>query len=871
VNFIKNLNTKTKLISLTFILLTSVFAYASWHKYIIYNQYIEMNKLEKVVILSTKISALVHETQKERGATAGYLGSKGAKFGDILKNQRVSTDIKLNNLNLYLKNFENIKYSKKFNMLLNDALSNIENLNSIRKDVDIFRIDEKKAIGFYTNKINAIFLNTIASVANMSTDAKTMSNINSYVNFLLAKERAGIERAVLSNTFGANKFKSGMYKKFIQLVTEQGSYINSFNITASKNWQVNLNSTLKGDAVNEVQRLRDIAFNKANIGGFDIDAVYWFNTITKKINLLKKIEDYQSDNLIKTAIEKSNTAWNTFIFLLIVFIILVVIAIGYTLFVIRHIDQSLKNIENGLISFFNFLNRKSDVSDNLNIQSKDEFGIMAKLINKNMDNTKSIINNDNHVVDEIIDLVEKAEGGFYSYSSKLKADSPELEKLRVNFNRMLDTTNNNLSFVKDALLSYGSNDFTHRITSRGICGNIGTLISSTQALGDNVSGLLSVIDSASKHLSENTNTLAKSTEVLSSSSNEQAASLEQTAASVEEIVSIIRANGTKAVQMYELSEETIKSAKDGEMLANSTTKAMSEIEASALEISNAITAIDQIAFQTNILSLNAAVEAATAGEMGKGFAVVAGEVRNLAARSVETAKEIKAIVDVALDKSSEGKRISALMIDGYEKLNKKVKQTSSLITEVSSSSKEQMTGIDQINVAIARLDTMTQKNAQTASLITNMTHKTSTMSVKLSQTVSNTKYLKEVDSQVCEVDLSFKVGKLKLDHIKFKDKYFTALGERKNVKVVTHHECAIGKWIDSQKGNKITTTTSWNKLLDTHESVHNGVQNYINNNNRNASNDTLTKDAASIENDTLKLFDLFNKVKSEHCDILHSK
>ena len=132
-------------------------------------------------------------------------------------------------------------------------------------------------------------------------------------------------------------------------------------------------------------------------------------------------------------------------------------------------------------------------------------------------------------------------------------------------------------------------------------------------------------------------------------------------------------------------------------------------------VNDAISVIDQIAFQTNILSLNAAVEAATAGEAGKGFAVVAQEVRNLANRSAEAAKEIKDIVEGATLKANEGKNIASRMIEGYKGLNNSIEQTINLISDVEMSSKEQLLGIEQINDAVNQLDQQTQQNAMIAS------------------------------------------------------------------------------------------------------------------------------------------------------------
>jgi methyl-accepting chemotaxis protein len=142
---------------------------------------------------------------------------------------------------------------------------------------------------------------------------------------------------------------------------------------------------------------------------------------------------------------------------------------------------------------------------------------------------------------------------------------------------------------------------------------------------------------------------------------------------------------------------------------------MDEINVQVNLITDAISIIDQIAFQTNILSLNAAVEAATAGEAGKGFAVVAAEVRNLASRSAEAAKEIKIIVENAKNKANEGKNIASHMISGYKELNENIQQTVNLISDIEMSSKEQLTGIEQINDAVNQLDEQTQQNAQIAS------------------------------------------------------------------------------------------------------------------------------------------------------------
>ncbi len=339
---------------------------------------------------------------------------------------------------------------------------------------------------------------------------------------------------------------------------------------------------------------------------------------------------------------------------------------------------------------------------------------------------------DMKVAGEIILTLDKLEQGDFSFTVASTSPNPIMKTLGATINKAINSMNVNMTELKNTLVSYTENDYRSKIDiNPRLTGEMLEIMQCVSVLGNTLGKNAKVSLENGEVLQTSSTTMSESIKEFSNKANEQAASLEEIAASIEEITATARSNAENSVKMAELGQIVKNSVNNGQNLASQTTNAMDEINNEVLAINEAITVIDQIAFQTNILSLNAAVEAATAGEAGKGFAVVAQEVRNLASRSAEAAKEIKNLVQNATTKASNGKQISDEMIKGYEDLNVHITQTIGIIDSVSMSSKEQISGIEQINNTISSLDRATQENVSEMNNISSLTNETLTIAHSL--------------------------------------------------------------------------------------------------------------------------------------------
>ncbi len=565
--------------------------------FVIVKEIDDMQSAEKIIALadfSVSASDLVHELQKERGLSVGHLGSGGQKFKQELEQQRLVTDAKLKQLKNFLRQFDQ-QLAKELAGGLATVESQIGNLNDTRTKVSSLSATGEATITYYSN-LNAAYLTIIAQLPQLSTNVEINHKLDAYANFLKGKEQAGVERAVLANTFAKDAFGPGMYQRLVRLIAFQDTYMDIFASIAPPEYRQFLQKTLSGQFIDETAVMRRKALDNADKGGFGVDPGRWFTMQTGKINLLKDVENYISTDAIATSSHIKQSATQQLLFN------------GIFIAVV------------GGLSFLMFWFLRKDIANQIGGEPQLVSNMAAKIAAGHLDRRST-------------DQVEQHVGIFAAMLTMQK----------------------HLADV------------------------IGTISHCSQQIAQ---------------ASQEVNNAAQS---LSQSSCEQAASIEQTSAALEQLSGSVEHNHGNAQITEKIAIEAAESATTGSHVVGETVIAMEKI-------AEKIGLIEEIAYQTNLLSLNASIVAAKAGQHGAGFSVVATEVRKLAIRSQNTATEINELASNGVNIARKAGSLLNGMLPNIQK-------TADLVQEIATASDEQATGVRQISQAIVQLDTAIQQNA----------------------------------------------------------------------------------------------------------------------------------------------------------------
>jgi len=433
---------------------------------------------------------------------------------------------------------------------------------------------------------------------------------------------------------------------------------------------------------------------------------------TLKGKMSSMIQELKKENKILSE-NFENTLSNSIMSIIIIIAIAIILYLIIASFIASSILTGLRLLHDGITNLLT----NNNTSQRVQLDTKEELGAIATDFNSYLDVIEKGLKDDAIFIKDAQVVMGRVGHGWFSQKIVAQTNNPGLIELKTTINSATDKLKDIFLDVNSLLDKYTSLDYRDKLVINNIEKNgvFDHLLENVNNLRDAITHMLVDNKENGLTLESSSKVLLGNVDILNKNSNEAAAALEETAAALEEVTSNISNNTSNVIKMASLANSVTSSANSGEELASKTTVAMDEINNEVSAISDAITVIDQISFQTNILSLNAAVEAATAGESGKGFAVVAQEVRNLASRSAEAATEIKNLVSNASSKANEGKEIAKKMIAGYTELNDNISQTIKLISDVELASKEQKRGIEQINDSVTALDSQTQQIASIAS------------------------------------------------------------------------------------------------------------------------------------------------------------
>ncbi len=679
------------------------------------------SQVSRLAAIAVKASHLVHELQKERGMTAGFINSGGGKFQGQILEQRKLTDQRRTDLRAAVAALPDAWHELGFLQAIDRGESAIDGIVDVRTRVSALDIPLGEALGFYTG-LNGDYLSSIEALKELLPDSRQTPMVSSFFNYVQMKERMGIERAVGSAAFAADRFTPALFSRFQTLLTLQSTFEGLFLLSAADEVKAFYRQTVSGPEVDEVRRLEGVAqtYDDKVSAGAALAPLIGYGGLIQEFKNFELGRGFEESERFLQDFDAMHDAVEAYK------------AIPY----ISEADMADLNVlESTMIIYRDALARVAELLDQ---------GVHAEDIDAQVDV------DDGPAVEALGRLVlggslgQDPERWFQLITVKINKVKAVEDFIS---SRLIDSTNafndratlffwmtlcvglllliaiiaiayRTANSISDAIQSAAESvalvadgDLSHEIDVDRR-DEIGQLLEAINRMIVSLNIALGRVSNTGRSIADGAGEVSSSSGKLSQAATDQAAALQQITSTVTQIESQTQKNAENADRANVLAGNVQEQASKGAASVAAMTQSMADITESSAAIAQVTKVVDDIAFQTNLLALNASVEAARAGAEGRGFAVVAEEVRSLATRSSEAAREIQAMVETAREYVESGSVRVASAQQSLDEIQDAVAQVTQVFAEIASASAEQSLGISQVQTGLSSLDQIAQQNAQ---------------------------------------------------------------------------------------------------------------------------------------------------------------
>lgn len=689
---------------------------------------------------------LVHEAQRERGLSVGFVASKGARFANEVREQRVVTDARLAEWGAVRGTLDGVAFGEAFVGRVRFAEDGLALMDAARDKVDAQTVAPVVLLDTYTDSIDRLLAST-APPPGLDIDAGTVARIQAYRNLAGGKERVGRERASLNGAFGAGAFTAEGYLRFVTTIAQQEILFDQFRATATEGVLGAYEQVAEGGVTAAALAFRDLALPGA--GGTPVtgDPTRSFAAMTARIDALKGVEDAASTELVTHVAGVAEAAeremWVSIVFTLIALAGAGAAAHKVIDGVVARLAASVARVDTlrsvaiaGLAQASAAMAqgdvRALDIPEvaMLDAGDDDELGALARSVNQIIQQSRGATEALSsacvtlaEVLAALNTLIEAAQAGKLDVRANASRFQGGFRGFVSGANHMLDAVAAPLLEASSVLAKVAERDLRPRMSGT-YEGDYLHLQTSVNTALEHLCSALGQVASAAEQVDSASGQIASSAQSVAQGATEQASALEQTAAGLITLTQSTQTNAESARFASDLSGAARGASEEGLAAVVAMDETMERIRTASAATSAIIRDIDEIAFQTNLLALNAAVEAARAGEAGRGFAVVADEVRSLSIRSKEAARKTERLIQTSVELAKEGQRRSIEVRREFEQVATTVNKATTLVGEIAVASGSQAAGLREVEKAVAELEKVTQLNAanseETASAVEQM-------------------------------------------------------------------------------------------------------------------------------------------------------